>query len=393
MKRLLFGLLLLTGGLAAQTPDCIIPFTFTFAGQRSAINGCGRNVQGVFEWRVVYNSTGFAALSLRLESARDNNGVPGTWGAFTGTLISGVNPNTNTTSATTDMTGYNGFVSVSFTSGTGAGTISGTLYGCREPGCSAQGLAVTAIIPTPLPVDGPTAAGAAPTTPPVLVAGQDGAPGLIRTLKTDAAGELIPASASSADADAVSNTELAPTGAAAGILYPRVFNRVFNGTTWDRMRGNTTGVAPTSASSAGADGISNTQTTPTDSGSVVIYPRVDGMKFNGTTWDRDFVCPLSAPITFSAASGSVQIVGLVSGQVIRVCHLSISASVATNFTIQYGTGSNCGSGTNSLSGAYNNVTTLALDLFGTLRTPASQELCINSSASITAGGLVTYAQF
>ena len=122
---------------------------------------------------------------------------------------------------------------------------------------------------------------------------------------------------------------------------------------------------------------------------VPSYP----YKFNGATWDRDFVCTLSAPITFSAASGSVQIVGLASSQIIRVCHLSISSSAATNFTINYGTGSACGTGTNPLSGAYNNVTTLALDFFGTLRTPASQALCLNSSVSITAGGTVTYAQF
>lgn len=106
-----------------------------------------------------------------------------------------------------------------------------------------------------------------------------------------------------------------------------------------------------------------------------------------------FVCTLSAPITFTAASGSIQVVALSASKTIRICHISISANTATNLTLQYGTGSNCATGTTSLSGAYNNVTALALDLFGTLRVPASQALCINSSASITAGGLITYAQF
>ena len=109
--------------------------------------------------------------------------------------------------------------------------------------------------------------------------------------------------------------------------------------------------------------------------------------------NQQFACNLSSPVVFTAASGSVQVVPLASGQTIRVCHVSVSASTATNFTLQYGTGSACGAGTNALSGAYNNVTTLALDFNGTLRTPAAQELCINSLATITAGGIVTYAQF
>lgn len=495
MKRLLLlvGALVLGAGAAAaqnvSRPDCVIDITLTAAGQSAGGQGtCGFNTNGVYEWRLNYKSVGFTALSLVVQSAPpDVNGqclIP-TWVAFAGT-VTGANPNTATTQASTNFVGFYPCVRIFLTSVMGTGTITGQLYGCREPGCSISGASITAVvaIPNPLPVDGPTAAGSAPTTPPVLVAGQDGAPGVIRTLKTDANGSLIPANASSADSDGINNTEPTQTGAAGGILYPRVFDRVFNGTTWDRMRGtvagvfvqgpvadgvastanptivggvdqngvarhfstspagdiaigsqsagadaqannwnflvggngsttaplavfsavfngttwdrrrgNTSGAAPTNASSAGADGVSNTTSTPTDAANVILYPRVEPMKFNGSTWDRDFVCPLSAPITFTAASGSLQIVALQSGQIIRVCHLSISSSVATNFTIQYGTGSNCGTGTNALSGAYNNVTTLALDLNGTLRTPASQELCINSSVSITAGGMVTYAQF
>lgn len=148
------------------------------------------------------------------------------------------------------------------------------------------------------------------------------------------------------------------------------------------------------ATTAQADGQTNSPVQPvaTVSGTAIKEPTYP-FKFNGTTWDRDFVCPLSAPITFTAASGSVQIVGLSGSTIIRVCHLSISTSIATNLTIQYGTGAACGTGTTALSGAYNNVTTLALDLFGTLRTAAGNALCINSSAVITAGGIVTYAQF
>lgn len=560
MKRilLLVGALALGAGAAAaqnvSRPDCIIDITLTAAGQSAGGAGtCGTNINGVYEWRLNYKSIGFTAVSLIVQSAPpDVSGgcAAATWVAFAGTVV-GLNPNTATTQASSNFVGFYPCVRVFLTSVMGSGTITGQLYGCREPGCSISGATVTAIvaIPNPLPVDGPTAEGSAPTTPPVLVAGQDGAPGVIRVLKTDGAGSLIPSNSSSADSDGINNTEATQTGAAGGILYPRVFARVFNGTTWDRMRGTAAGVfvqgpvadgvastanpaivggvdqngvarhfstspagdiavgsqsaaadgqannwnflvggngsttaplatfpavfngatwdrlrgtvnglfsqgsvasgganagnplkigapfnttqptftngqigdaqlsargaqivvpgvegfpvtvtsnapTPTGAATAQADGATNSPTVPTvgagpTAETVPNYP----YKFNGSTWDRDFVCTSSAPITFSAASGSLQIVGLVGGQIVRVCHLSISSNTATNFTIQYGTGSNCGVGTNPLSGAYNNVTTLALDFFGTLRTPASQELCINSSVSITAGGIVTYAQF
>lgn len=442
------------GQTAVIKPDCIIDVTFTAAGQTAGGPGtCGNNINGVYEWRFNYKSTGFSALSVLVQSAPDNAGAPGTWVPFAGT-VTGSNPNTATTQASSNFVGFYPWVRVLLSSVTGSGTITGQLYGCRQPGCSISGATITAIvaIPNPLPVDGPTAAGSPPTTPPVLVAGQDGAPGVIRVLKTDANGSPIPANGSSADSDAINNTELTPTGAAGGVLYPRVFQRVFNGTTWDRMRGNTNGTfvqGPVASAAANAGNpvkiggpFNTTQPTVTNGqvvdgqytarGAAIVAPGADGFpvtntppvaataqtdgatntpsvptgtaaapetvptypyKFNGATWDRDFVCPLSAPITFTAASGSLQIVAASGSTIIRICHVSISTSVATNITLQYGTGSNCGSGTNPLTGAYNNVTSIALDLFGTLRTPASQALCIVSSASVTAGGVVTYAQF
>jgi hypothetical protein len=120
---------------------------------------------------------------------------------------------------------------------------------------------------------------------PVQEAGIDEA-GAIRRISTDTGGRQIPSSASSAAADAINNTEVAPLGVGAGILYPRVFGLVFNGTTWDRVVGNTSGTAPTNASSSGADTVSNTELTPTAVGGGILYPRVFGLVFNGTTWDR-----------------------------------------------------------------------------------------------------------
>ena len=128
---------------------------------------------------------------------------------------------------------------------------------------------------------------------------------------------------------------------------------------------------------------------------VAAYSPTLPFAFNGATWDRQFVCPLSAPITFTASSGSLQIVGLTAAQIIRVCHVSLASDTATNITLQYGTGSNCAGGTTALTGAYNGVKTLALD-FGpeaALRTASANAFCVSSSASATIGGVVSYAKF
>lgn len=130
---------------AAQTkiaPDCVIDFSFTAAGQTQGAAGCGNNTAGVVQWTLWYKSTGFSALSLRVESAPDVSGSPGTWVAYAGTIASGVNPNTAITNNQTTFTGFEPWVRVILTSKTGTGTVTGQLYGCRQPGCSG-GLALS----------------------------------------------------------------------------------------------------------------------------------------------------------------------------------------------------------------------------------------------------------
>ena len=98
----------------------------------------------------------------------------------------------------------------------------------------------------------------------------------------------------------------------------------------------------------------------------------------------------SAAISISG-SGLTQIVAASGAKVITICHLSVLANASTNITIEYGTGSNCGSGTTVVSGAYQAAFGIALDSLN-VALPASQALCLNSSASVTAGGLVTFVQ-
>lgn len=434
---LAFALIGAAGIAQAQTYDCRILFSINAAGTTNSAPFDNRS-NGCDYWTMVYQADTVTTITLTVQSAPGAS-VAGTWVTFNGTVVTGINPNTSTVGAQTILSGFNSWIRVRAVI-TSAGTplVNGVLYGYHSGYNNSTSAGCPGTAATPCAVDGPTPAGSAPTTAPVLVAGQDGAPGNIRTIKTDANGSPIPANASSAAADAISNTVLAPTGAAAGVLYPRVFNLVFNGTTWDRMVGNTTGTAPTSASSAAADAISNTQSTPTTVGNGVLYPRVFLLAYNGTTWDRvrgttnglqmqgpaangaapagnpneiavltsgatggvlgiPTGCDQSALITLSAGTDAVIVSGVAS-QTVRICHLSFSISGTTAFdiTIRQGTGSTCGTNTATMAGTYFSVLSMALDFggLGPLKTSTTaRDVCIHSSGSVTLGGVMTYALF
>jgi hypothetical protein len=245
---------------------------------------------------------------------------------------------------------------------------------------------------TPCIVAGPDASGAAPTQPPVLTAGFDGAN--VQRIKTDTAGEPIPANTSTANADTVSNTTLTPAGAAAGKLFFSGLGYVFNGTTWDRLRGNITGVTPSNDTFTLADGAGNNPFVQATVTNTILSNRNFPYVFNGSTWDRDFACTNQAAVAFTA-SGNTQIIALSGSTVIRICHFSVSTDAVTNLKFTRGTGANCSTGTTDVSGLYYQVTWLALD-FGTqsaLRGAAAGAICVNSSATVNGGGMVIYAQY
>ena len=360
--RTLILLLGMAGTVAAQVPDCVINFTFTATGARSNITGCGHNTQGIVDWRMAYSNFGFSALSIQIESAPDSGGVPGSWVTWAGTVVSpGINPNTSTVQETTEVTGYYPWASVHLVSSTGSGTIKGVLYGCRQPGCAGSGSGggggptsdvnladvagaptVTAGVAGALAVGGIDANGALQTGNPVLVAGEN--MGIVNPLKQGPSGGLLPAAVNQAMIDGASNTADRPA--------------------YDK--GNTPAVTPT-------------------------YP----FAFNGATWDRNFVCPTSAAITISAAT-DVVIVPLASSTITRICNVSFSSgTTSADVTIRQGTGTTCGTNQLALSGAFAAVTGLALDFTaGGLRTTlAARDVCLHFSTAVTAGGVVTYAQY
>jgi hypothetical protein len=131
----------------SMPPDCQIFFTFTTAGQTSPLSpnhGLDNRTAGCTTWNFYYVSSGFATLDIRLESAPNNNGVPGAYAtgfAVQPNIITGCNPCTNTTGGFLWTVGSNAWVQVHLFAKTGSGVINGAAYGWKIPNASANGTA------------------------------------------------------------------------------------------------------------------------------------------------------------------------------------------------------------------------------------------------------------
>lgn len=287
-------------GATPYPPDCFVFFQLTTSGTAQPNAGFDNRFVGCTTWTLSYFNvaSGFSGLTLTVQSAPAGTtiGVAGTFGTYAGTVITGVNPNTSTTGAETTFN--NGTVSIPWirvrlSATTGTGTVFGTLQGWTSghSGSTPSGTSgCVGTAGTPCVVDGPTASGAPPTTPPVLVAGQDGTN--LETLKTDVNGRLIK------------------------------------------------GAYPTTAA-----------------------------------------------LTVSA-SGLTRIITAGAGTT-TIGHISLSFASSTDFQLEYGTGTNCGTGTTALSGLYKSILAIALD--EPFIVPAAKDLCINLGTAVTGGGLAIYA--
>lgn len=104
----------------------------------------------------------------------------------------------------------------------------------------------------------------------------------------------------------------------------------------------------------------------------------------------------SVPINVSTAT-TTQLVALSSGKVIYVSAWDVEVAGADNITLEYGTGTACATGTTVLTGAYNFAANGGISkgsgIAPVLFVPASNALCIVTSAAVQASGSVAYAQF
>jgi len=128
MTKAFFGFLLFAG--LARATDCDGSFTIDTSGQSVTFNN---QTRACVNWQVSYFAAGFSAVSVQFESAPNGStpNVPGTWVAFAGTIIGGINPNTAITQATTTFTGSFPWVRVRLVSATGTGKITGRMLGAQ----------------------------------------------------------------------------------------------------------------------------------------------------------------------------------------------------------------------------------------------------------------------
>lgn len=104
----------------------------------------------------------------------------------------------------------------------------------------------------------------------------------------------------------------------------------------------------------------------------------------------------SAAITMSTAT-TTQFVALSGGTKIYITSFDFVAAGTTNVTLVYGTGSNCGTGTTALTGAYTLTAQAGVakgsGLGPVLVVPAGNAFCVTNSQAIVIGGSISYTQF
>jgi hypothetical protein len=104
----------------------------------------------------------------------------------------------------------------------------------------------------------------------------------------------------------------------------------------------------------------------------------------------------SLPINLSTAA-TTQLVSAVSGKAIYVTAWDVIAAGTTNFTFEYGTGTNCAAGTTTLTGPYSLVAQFGAakgsGLGPVLVVPAGNALCAVNSATVQVSGSLAYTQF
>jgi hypothetical protein len=104
----------------------------------------------------------------------------------------------------------------------------------------------------------------------------------------------------------------------------------------------------------------------------------------------------SVPISISTAT-TTQLVAAVGGKAIYVTAWDVISAGTTNFSFEYGSGSNCATGTTALTGAYSLVAQFGAakgsGLGPVLVVPAGNALCAVSSAAVQVSGSLAYTQF
>lgn len=359
-------------------PDCLFFISLTTtSGSAATIDmpsaaGFDNRSLGCQFWTVNYTGTGTGSLTTLTFQAANGALVAGSFNTWAGTVDTGVNPNTSSTVGTATMsTGCesgmacnvpNAWVRLELSRGSFVGTLRGVVYGYRSgyPGGGGSGGGGGGSDVNLVEVAGN----------PVVTGGVNGSQGV---------GGLA-----------------ANNGAAAG---NPVLVGGLNGINVHALRqGPNFGLESAGSTSGTGDGLPATINVEVfDTAGLKIVQPVYNYKLSsdGSTWNRDYFCAFQANISLSAATDAI-IVPLTSGKTTKICHVYFSSDTAAGVTFRQGTGTNCGTNTVAISGAFANVTAMALDPGAEgalLTTVAARDVCLHFSTAVTAGGFVTYAQY
>ena len=123
---------------------------------------------------------------------------------------------------------------------------------------------------------------------------------------------------------------------------------------------------------------------------TIVHP------FGGDPCENPNVVKSSAVISVASAS-TAQIVALAAGKAVYICGVSDgSAGTSPALTLVYGTGTNCGTGTTSLTGAipFTSGSQLNLGWGGNIAsTPVGNAFCVTTAGTVSGHyGMVSYVQ-
>lgn len=125
--------------------------------------------------------------------------------------------------------------------------------------------------------------------------------------------------------------------------------------------------------------------------------RLSPANAQGVSPNQMFGCNQSA-VYDASTSGATQLVAGVSNKGIYVCGWNILAAGTVNVSLVYGTGSTCGTGTQTMTPAFQFTAQVAdvdhLPVYtGIKPVPPSNNLCINASGAVAVQAIVYYTQF
>lgn len=265
--------------------------------------------------------------------------------------------------------------------------------------------------PVPLPVTCSTGGGSCPTPipwttaspEPVTVVGTTPSP-----YPTDASGNLYANPLPSAAATVVPPTSSPQPNHTALPTESKLEGQ--NGSAWVPL--STAGVSSgiylgvQLCTSANCSSISSSSAALSTTENV--NANAEGYVWNGTSWLQRIGCTSSVSVSITSAT-TTQLVALSSGKNVYICQVVLydsSPTVADTIAFEYGTGTNCGTGTTALTGAMSlGFTTATAPVNFIIGSPyggpalstyntTGQALCVvTTGTTVGLAGWVLYAQF